>query len=185
MQSHARESGAEMLRPRNSIAGPVRNAESLRQRLAALHGRPSIVVLANREPFRHDRAPDGGIVVRRSASGLVTALEPLLHACSGTWVAHGAGTADRAVVDGRDGLNAPAEGPPYRLRRVWLDERERRGYYDGFANEGLWPLCHRAHVRPVFRSSDFSMYRAVNMRFARAVCEEAGGDAPLVFVQDY
>ena len=157
----------------------------LKTLLDTFFSRERIVVLANREPFVHDRASDGRIVVRRSASGLVTALEPLVQACSGVWVAHGAGTADNIVVDRRDGVDVPPANPQYRLRRVWLDEREQQGYYYGFANEALWPLCHRAHVQPVFRSDDFSTYRAVNARFADAVREEAQGTSPLVLVQDY
>jgi trehalose 6-phosphate synthase len=174
-----------MLRPRDVNARPVWTDERLRSWLETVYGGESIVVLANREPFRHDRAPDGSIIVRRSASGLVTALEPLVQACSGVWVAHGAGTADRTFVDRRDGLDVPPANPLYRLRRVWLDGHEERGYYYGFANEGLWPLCHRANVQPVFRPDDFKMYRAINIRFAEAVCEEVDGDTPLVLVQDY
>ena len=138
-----------MVRQRDPNTRPW-TAEHVQTWLEAFDSSGPIVVLANREPFRHDRAPDGSIVVRRSASGLVTALEPLVQACSGIWVAHGAGTADRAVVDRRDGLDVPPASPMYRLRRVWLDDDEERGYYYGFANEGLWPLCHRAHVQPVF-----------------------------------
>jgi trehalose 6-phosphate synthase len=145
-----------------------------------------IVVLANREPFQHDYSPDGAIVVRHSTSGLVTAVEPLVRACSGVWVAHGAGTADRVVVDRRDGLDVPPANPSYRLRRVWLDERELRGYYRGFANEALWPLCHRASVRPVFRKDDFTTYRSVNAKFADAACAEfPESGVPVVLVQDY
>jgi trehalose 6-phosphate synthase len=157
----------------------------LRAALKAWFGRESIVVLANREPFRHDRAADGSVTVRRSSGGLVTALEPLMEACSGVWVAHGNGTADRGVVDRRDGLNVPPANPLYRLRRVWLSRDEERGYYGGFANEGLWPLCHRAHVAPVFRPEDFRTYETVNTRFADAVCEEVKSRWPLVLVQDY
>ncbi len=144
-----------------------------------------IVVLANREPIRHERAADGRIVVRRSASGLVTVLEPLIESCSGVWVAHGAGTADRVVVDRRDGLDVPPANPRYRLRRVWLNDREERGYYYGFSNEGLWPLCHRTRVRPVFRWEDFDTYQIVNRRFADAVHDEVESDSPLILVQDY
>ena len=100
-------------------------------------------------------------------------------------MAHGAGTADGVVVDRRDGLDVPPASPLYRLRRVWLNAHEERGYYYGFANEGLWPLCHRAHVQPVFRSDDFEMYRAVNARFAEAVCDEVESESPLILVQDY
>jgi trehalose 6-phosphate synthase len=173
-----------MLRQRDPNGRPW-TAEHLQTRLQAFERSGPIVVLANREPIRHDRAGDGSIVVSRSASGLVTALEPLIQACSGVWVAHGAGTADRVVVDRRNGLNVPPANPRYRLRRVWLDEHEQRGYYYGFANEGLWPLCHRAYVQPVFRSDDFEMYRAINTRFAEAVCEEVESASPLVLVQDY
>jgi trehalose 6-phosphate synthase len=166
-------------------AHQVWTARRLRASLETLFNGESIVVLANREPFRHERGSDGDIVVRRSAGGLVTALEPFLQACSGVWVAHGSGTADRAVVDSRDGLDVPPANPLYRLRRVWLSAAEHRGYYLGFANEGLWALCHQAHVQPVFRSSDFDMYTAMNARFAAAVCEEAITESPLVLVQDY
>jgi trehalose 6-phosphate synthase len=174
-----------MARPANLKASPDWSAQRLRAWLAAHYGSDSIVVLANREPFRHDRAQDGGIVTRRSGGGLVTALEPLIEASSGVWVAHGAGTADRAAVDDRGGVDVPPGNPRYRLRRVWLDADEERHYYYGFANEGLWPLCHRAHVQPVFRSEDFNTYQAVNDRFADAVCEEVCTDRPLVLVQDY
>ena len=174
-----------MLTLQMSSRGPAWSAQRLRDWIRTFYGDESIVVLAHREPFRHDRGPDGDIVIRRSASGLVTALEPLIQACSGVWVAHGAGTADRVVVDRRDGLDVPPANPLYRLRRVWLDADEARGYYDGFANEGLWPLCHRAHVQPVFRSDDFRMYQKVNARFAEAVCEEVETKWPVVLVQDY
>jgi trehalose-6-phosphate synthase len=153
--------------------------------MAATFSGRSLVVLANREPVRHDRTPDGRIVATRSSGGLVTALEPLVQACAGAWVAHGAGSADADVVDASDGIAIPPERPVYRLRRVWLDSREERGYYRGFANECLWPLCHRTHVAPIFRREDFQTYCDVNARFANAVCEEADDEAPVVLVQDY
>jgi trehalose 6-phosphate synthase len=177
--------GGEMSRRGDPRTRACWSAERLREWFATVYGGESIVVLANREPFRHEVASDGAIDVRRSTGGLVTALEPLMHACCGVWVAHGSGTADRIVVDEHDGLDVPPAKPSYRLRRVWLDAREERGYYYGFANEGLWPLCHRARVQPIFRSADFNMYRAVNLRFADAVCEEAVTEQPLILVQDY
>src|SRR5262245_51642162 len=142
--------------------------ERLQRWLKAFFTDERIVVLANREPFIHDRTDDGQLVVRRSSSGLVTALEPIVRACSGVWVAHGSGNADRLVVDRRNGINVPPAAPQYRLRRVWLDDSEQRGYYYGFANEALWPLCHRTFVQPVFRSDDFNIYSTVNARFADA-----------------
>jgi len=120
------------------------------------------------------------------ASGLVTALEPILCACNGTWVAHGSGNADHETVDARDSLRVPPEQPEYTLRRVWLTKEEEEGYYYGFANEGIWPLCHIAHTRPIFRAQDWAFYQEANSKFARAALEEmAGVEEPIVLVQDY
>jgi len=143
-----------------------------------------VIVVSNREPYIHDRGPDGP-QVRRPASGLVTAVEPVMRATSGTWIAHGSGSADRDTVDAHDRVGVPPGRDEYRLRRVWMTEEEEQGYYYGFANEGLWPLCHVAHVRPVFRRSDWEAYRAINQRFADAVIEEARTDDPIVLIQDY
>lgn len=144
-----------------------------------------LIVLANREPYIHSRQDNGDIRVMHPASGLVTALQPVLRACSGVWVAHGSGPADRDVVDEHDHVAVPPDAPEYTLRRVWLTPEEERGYYYGFSNEGLWPLCHVAHVRPQFRKSDWEHYKAVNQRFADVVCEEAGVEDPIILVQDY
>ncbi|MEP7064024.1 MAG: trehalose-6-phosphate synthase [Betaproteobacteria bacterium] len=144
----------------------------------------NVIVVSNREPYMHMRKGDH-IEVLRPASGLVTALEPVMRACSGTWIAHGSGTADRETVDANDLVPVPPDDPAYRIRRIWLTDEEEAGYYSGFANEGLWPLCHIAHVRPIFRATDFDYYRIVNRRFADAVVQEAQRDDPIVLVQDY
>jgi alpha,alpha-trehalose-phosphate synthase [UDP-forming] len=143
-----------------------------------------VLVVSNREPYIHVATPKG-IEVRRPASGMVTAVEAVMRACSGTWIAHGSGTADRESVDRHDRVEVPPSSPAYTLRRVWLTKEEEEGYYYGFANEGLWPLCHIAHVRPVFRSSDWEKYVEVNQRFADAVIKEARTDDPVILVQDY
>lgn len=149
-----------------------------------LHGE-RIVIVANREPYIHVREPDGSIGLHHPASGLVTALEPVMRACSGVWVAHGGGSADRETSDAKSRLRVPPGDESYTLRRVWLSREEERGYYYGFANEGLWPLCHLAHARPIFRSEDWEYYKTVNERFADAVCEEVDADDPIILVQDY
>jgi trehalose 6-phosphate synthase len=148
-----------------------------------LHGE-RVVILANREPYIHEKTADGVRVVH-PASGLVTALEPVMRACSGVWVAHGSGTADRETVDARGRVRVPPGEESYLLRRVWLTEEEENGYYYGFSNEGLWPLCHVAHARPLFRAEDFEHYVDVNRKFAEAVCDEVDSDDPIVLVQDY
>jgi len=158
--------------------------EALRATLRSeLHGN-DVIVVSNREPYIHVNT-DGGIRVQRPASGLVTALEPVMRACSGTWIAHGSGSADREVVDRNDRVAVPPDKPAYSIRRIWLTKEEEAGYYAGFANEGLWPLCHIAHVRPTFRTSDWEYYQKVNARFADAVAAEAQTTDPVVLVQDY
>ncbi|MGH7567412.1 MAG: alpha,alpha-trehalose-phosphate synthase (UDP-forming) [Gemmatimonadales bacterium] len=154
---------------------------------AILHGElrgQDVIVASNREPYIHVRQGND-LAIWRPASGLVTALEPIMRACSGTWIAHGGGSADREVVDAHDRIAVPPERPAYQLRRVWLSPEEETGYYYGFANEGLWPLCHIAHVRPTFRTSDWEQYVNVNRTFARAVVEESKSPDPIVLVQDY
>ena len=125
------------------------------------------------------------IEIQHPASGLVTALEPVMRACSGVWVAHGSGSADRETVDRHDHVSVPPGEESYRIRRVWLSEEEQQGYYYGFSNEGLWPLCHVAHARPVFRAEDWRGYREVNQKFADAVCSETDSEDPIILVQDY
>jgi len=143
-----------------------------------------VLIVSNREPYIHERR--GNVIeIRRPASGLVSALEPVMRACSGTWIAHGAGTADRDAVDRYDRVMVPPDKPAYRIRRVWLTKEEEQGYYYGFANEGLWPLCHIAHTRPVFRAEDWEYYKKVNQRFAEVVVSEARTEDPIVLVQDY
>ena len=160
--------------------GPERLRALLKTKLRG----DQVIVVSNREPYIHERQ-GGQVVVRRPASGLVTAVEPVMRACSGTWIAHGSGSGDPMVVDDHDRVAVPPGAKDYTLRRVWLTAEEEKGYYYGFANEGLWPLCHVAHVRPVFRESDWQAYRTVNQRFADAVVAEARSEDPIVLVQDY
>ncbi len=143
-----------------------------------------VIVVSNREPYIHNHI-DGRVVLQTPASGLVSALEPVMRACGGVWVAHGSGSADRDMVDDRDRVAVPPDNPAYALRRVWLSDEEQDGYYYGLANEGLWPLCHIAFVRPTFREQDWAHYLAVNERFADVVAQEAARDDPIVLVQDY
>ena len=161
------------------------SADRLRALLKTQLRGDQVIVVSNREPYIHEHAKDGSIIVKRPASGLVTAVEPVMRACSGTWIAHGSGDADRDVVDANDRVAVPPGHDDYQLRRLWLTAEEEQGYYFGFANEGLWPLCHVAHVRPIFRESDWEAYKAVNQRFADAVVAEARSDDPIVLVQDY
>jgi trehalose 6-phosphate synthase len=144
-----------------------------------------LYVISNREPYMHvHRGKAIESIV--PASGLVTALEPILRACDGNWIAMGSGDADRETVDEHDRLRVPPEKPEYTLRRVWLTKEEEEGYYYGFSNEGLWPLCHIAHTRPIFRASDWQSYQDANRKFADALLQEmAGANHPLVLVQDY
>jgi trehalose 6-phosphate synthase len=144
-----------------------------------------LLLLSHREPWIHEQLDDGAVRAVQPAGGLVTALEPVMRTGAGVWIATGTGSADREVVDANDRVRVPPGNPQYTLRRLWLSDAETKGYYDGFANGALWPLCHVAHVRPVFRLDAWDHYRTVNERFARAVVAEADREDPVVLVQDY
>src|SRR5713101_3258420 len=182
--SHARnaaENEARLREAAESMWTADRLSVQLRTRLEDGH----LLVVSNRQPYIHQRSGKSLDVVV-PPSGLVTALEPVLNACDGTWIAHGNGNADAEVVDAHDRLRVPPEEPRYSLRRVWLTKEEEEGYYYGFANEGLWPLCHIAHTRPLFRASDWQYYQDVNRKFTAAVLDEIQNVAkPVVLVQDY
>ncbi|HEY4049921.1 MAG TPA: trehalose-6-phosphate synthase [Acidobacteriaceae bacterium] len=177
----AAETEARLRNANESEWTAQRLADHVRRRLNG----SNLFVVANREPYIHTWR-NNAIHVSVPASGLVTAIEPILCACNGTWVAHGSGDADRETVDSHDRLQVPPEDPRYRLRRVWLSAVEEEGYYYGFANEGLWPLCHIAHARPIFRTSDWELYYNVNQKFADILVEEiAHEEHPVVLIQDY
>jgi trehalose-6-phosphate synthase len=146
---------------------------------------PEIIVVSNRQPYSHEFGANDRIEVQVPASGMVTALEPVMRACSGTWVAHGSGSADRKTVDRFDRVPVPPDDPAYTLRRVWLSQTEEQGFYYGLSNEGLWPLCHLAYVRPAFRGEDWAAYQAVNRKFADVVLREADSVNPVILIQDF
>jgi trehalose 6-phosphate synthase len=177
----AAEAEARLRNINESLWTAQRLADHVRNKLDG----NNLFVVSNREPYTHTRQ-DKRIIVTVPASGLVTAIEPILRACQGTWVAHGSGNADAETVDAHDRLQVPPDDPRYTLRRIWLSTEEEDGYYNGFANEGLWPLCHIAHTRPTFRTSDWEYYNKVNKKFADALVEEIGGEEhPVVLIQDY
>jgi len=161
------------------------NAARLRSTLRRDFAHQERIVVSNREPYVHEIRADGGIDVHQPVSGLVTALDPVLRAAGGTWIAHGSGSGDRAVVDGRDRVQVGGADGLYTLRRVWLTRGEERGYYQGFSNGALWPWCHLAFESPRFTRSDWRHYQDVNRRFADAVVAEAVSPRPLVLIQDY
>jgi trehalose-6-phosphate synthase len=145
----------------------------------------SLVVVSNREPYIHSHAANGSIVVKAATGGVAVALDALMRERGGVWIAHGAGAADRLVVDAYDKIQVPPESPSYVLRRLWLEEPTFSAYYGGFANEGLWPLCHVVDVRPQFRGEDWAAYQDINERFASAIHTELGQTQSPVFIQDY
>lgn len=142
------------------------------------------IMVSNREPYIHKYVGDE-IKVIRPASGLVSAIDPVMKASHGTWVAHGSGEADPEVVDKNDRIAVPPKDPKYKLRRIWLTKEEEDGYYYGFANKTLWPMCHIVHRRPNFDDADWRQYRKVNQKFAKAALEEIGSSKAMVWIQDY
>ncbi len=158
----------------------------LRDFVQAKLGENALFVVSNREPYMHvmDEA-SGRAKCVRPASGVVTAIDPIMRACGGMWVAHGSTQADKKFVNSQDKLGVPPKDERYILKRIWLSKEEEEGYYYGFSNEGLWPLCHITHTRPIFRETDWQMYKEVNQKFADGILEELPAKAPFVFIQDY
>jgi trehalose-6-phosphate synthase len=143
------------------------------------------VVVANREPYIHAISGKDSIECTVPASGLTVALDPVMRVCGGVWVAHGSGSADKLVVDDKNRVQVPPDEPCYTLRRVWLTKEEEEGYYLGFSNEALWPLCHIAYTPPYFDEADWKTYKRVNKLFAEAVLDEVAGQKAFIFIQDY
>ncbi len=158
--------------------------EALRDAVMEKIGEKKFILVSNREPYMHIYSEDG-IKCITPASGMAIALDPVMRSCGGVWIASGTGDADREVVDERDRLRVPPENPSYILRRVWLTKEEEEGFYYRYSNEGLWPLCHNAYVRPNFSDEDWKIYKKVNEKFADAVVEEMGDDSGFIFIQDY
>lgn len=159
-------------------------AETLRQAIRSRLGKRKFVAVSNREPYLHQWCA-GQIQCVRPVGGLTAALDPVMQASRGVWVAHGSGEADAATSDERGILDVPPGHPSYRLKRVWLSPEQTANYYDGFANSALWPLCHVAYRQPIFREEHWQGYREVNELFAERVAEEVGDAEAFVFVQDY
>jgi alpha,alpha-trehalose-phosphate synthase [UDP-forming] len=141
------------------------------------------VVVSNREPYIHVISGDE-IRYIIPVGGLTAALDPVMQACGDIWVAWGSGNADRETVDDKSRISVPPEEPCYTLRRVWLTKEEEEGYYLGFSNEALWPLCHIAYTPPRFDETHWKIYKKVNQIFADAVLEEIGNKQAFVFIQD-
>jgi len=142
------------------------------------------VVVSNRQPYVHVMKK-GKVYCQRGAGGVITALDPIMQACKGLWVAYSDGDADRRVTDKEGKIMVPCDNPAYTLKRVWITKEEEQGYYYGYSNEALWPLCHMAFQRPVFRESDWDYYCQVNRKFADAVLKEVGNQKAFVWIQDY
>src|SRR3990167_8048689 len=157
---------------------------TLQQTLKDRLGDVLFLVVSNREPYVH-RIEGEELICERPASGLTIALDPVMRACGGLWVAHGSGNGDRQVGDANGHIPVPPDNPAYTLRRVWLTKEEEDGYYYGFSNRALWPLCHIAYTRPSFDAKEWAAYRTVNEKFARVVLEEIGDRNAFVFIQDY
>lgn len=183
--SEARVSASEEARLRLEKLDSPWTAERLKEFIKDILKGRTIFMVSNREPYIHTKN-GGKTSYFFPASGMATAIEAVMQACGGLWIAHGSGNADKLVVDNQDKIKVPPDEPKYTLKRIWLTEEEEKGYYDGFSNEGLWPLCHIAHNRPIFRKEDWEEYKKVNQKFADAVLSETKNqDRPIVLIQDF
>ncbi|MDD5415826.1 MAG: trehalose-6-phosphate synthase [Candidatus Daviesbacteria bacterium] len=181
----ARISASEEARLRLEKLDSPWTAERLKEFIKDILKGRTIFMVSNREPYIHTKT-GRKIDYYFPASGVVTAIEPVMQACGGVWIAHGSGDADRLVVDSNSKIKVPPDEPKYVLRRIWLTEQEEVGYYYGFSNEALWPLCHIAYQRPIFKKEDWEEYKKVNQKFADVILSEIKNhDRPIVLIQDF
>jgi len=182
--NEAKATAEEEARLRSS-AEAIWTPERLKVEMENLLQNRKMIVVSNREPYMHIH--DGkDIKCIVPASGMITAMEPILKACSGLWIASGTGDADRETVNKYNKVEVPPEEPKYTLRRLWLTKEDERHFYYGFSNEGLWPLCHIAHTRPIFRNDDWKYYKKVNEDFAKVILEETRDEEqPFILIQDF
>ena len=166
------------------MRAPIWTKEGLRRLVQREIGDYRLVVVSNRQPYVHELV-EGRLAYAVPAGGVTTAIDPLMQECGGTWVAYGGGEGDRYAVDDHNRILVPPEDPSYTLRLVWLTEEQERGYYYGFSNEALWPLCHNAYIEPAFDSGNWQAYQEVNQMFAEQVLDEIDGRPAAVFTQDY
>ena len=166
------------------MRAPFWTKEDLRRLVQREIGDFRLVVVSNRQPYVHELV-DGQLSYVSPAGGLTTAIDPLMQECGGTWIANGGGRGDWFAVDEQNKVMVPPDDPSYTLRLIWLTEKEIRGYYDGFSNNALWPLCHNAYIEPVFDQGDWETYKTVNYRLALQVLDELDGRPGAVFTQDY
>ena len=143
------------------------------------------LIVSNREPYIHMHTPDG-VRVKTPAGGLTAALDPLMQATGGIWVAGGSGDADRENVDKQSRCLVPPGDPKYVLKRVWMSKSEVDRFYFGFSNQTLWPLCHNVFQEPIFKKSFWDGYKYSNRLYAEAVKEEMKGvDRAFIWFHDY
>ena len=180
----AKATAQEEARLRTS-AEAIWTPERLKAEVENLLQKKKMIVVSNREPYMHiHEGRDIKCIV--PASGMITAMEPILKACSGLWIASGTGDADKETVDKYNKVQVPPDNPKYTLKRIWLTKEEENHFYYGFSNEGLWPLCHIAHTRPTFRIDDWKYYKKVNEDFAREVLKETSDEEqPFILIQDF
>ncbi|MEW6387743.1 MAG: trehalose-6-phosphate synthase [Thermodesulfobacteriota bacterium] len=158
--------------------------EGLRNLIKEKFADYQFILVSNREPYMHVYR-GGEVEVIMPASGMAIALDAMMQACGGTWIAAGSGEADQEAIAGQDTIMVPPHHPRYRLHRLWLTREEETDYYYGFSNEALWPLCHIAYTRPIFSPKQWETYKAVNRKFADAVLSQVGQRRTIVFIQDY
>lgn len=137
----------------------------------------SLLLIANRAPIR--QAADGSWTA--GLGGLASALLPVLTEHGGAWVSMRGPEEEAPEIQ-----HYPGSDPAFTVRRVPLDPEEHTAYYQGMANQVLWPLCHYLidNIQPERGYRD--AYRAVNRRFAHTALEQARREGVRRFwVQDY
>lgn len=160
------------------------NAEDLARFSKKALKNKRLIVAIQREPYIHITTPEG-IKLDKVAGGAHVLLDGILKQVGGLMVAIGMGNADHLVVDEKGRIKVPPKEKSYTLKRIFLKKKELDGFYYGFANQTLWPLCHAVFVKPSFSREWWDSYVSVNEKYANAILEELDSQDAFIWINDY
>lgn len=143
----------------------------------------NFIIAADAEPRVHVRK-NGELKQIIPGGGVSIALDPIMQATDGVFIARAKTREDREVVNSSGKVRISGNIGSYSLKRIFLNKKEEEDYYFGFSNQTLWPLCHVAFERPQLDGGWYENYTKVNQAFAKAINDEAKSNS-FIWIHDY
>lgn len=137
------------------------------------------IIIANRLPIRIERK-NKELIIKESEGGLATGLQSVCKNKNNIWIGW-PGIVPKNQQE-KDFINA--ELLKRNLIPVYLTEQEVKCFYEGFANEIIWPICHYRPSYTVYKKENWEFYEIVNKKFA-TTCMYFSTQADTIWVHDY